>query len=88
MNQQQALDAVKAIFPDIAEHLQVESTRALGAQRGNMNMYWIWDWSGQKLRTIAFSTRSWEHALAIAKSGNEDIWPEENEPLEDEEVSL
>ena len=22
------------------------------------------------------STRSWEHALAIARSGNEDIWPE------------
>ena len=87
MNQQQALDAVKAIFPDIAEHLQVERSHSLGAQRGTMNVYRVWDWSGRTPKTLATSGRSWEHAVAIAKSGNEDVWPEESEPFEDEAVS-
>jgi hypothetical protein len=84
MTQEQALIAAREIFPG-NEFISVERRRSIGYKYGYPNMFYIWDHSSHtKSAIVASSTRSWEHVLAIAKSGNEDIWPEEDAPLEDE----
>ena len=81
MTQEEALKAYQEMFPEKAEHLEAERTRSIG--RRNQSEFTLWDWSGLRLGMVK-SERSWEHALAMAKSGDENIWPEDQSPVEDE----
>jgi hypothetical protein len=84
VKQSEALEEFKKLFPDDAEFLRVEREHSIGYSFGAADVFYLWN---QALHhpVIASSTRSWEHALAIAKSGNEDVWPEDNSPIEGEE---
>lgn len=71
MTQEQALAAALEIFSDRKKDISVERNRTIGYMTSDTkNTYYIWD----DTRIAASSDRSWEHALAIAKSGNDDIW--------------
>ena len=80
MTQEQALFEFQEMFHDRRE-LQIERTRVIGVKRGHMNTFRLSSWQ-HGYEIIATSNRSWEHALAIAKSGNEDIWAEDDSPVE------
>jgi hypothetical protein len=82
MTQEQALEAAKTMFPDKANGLVVSRERLIGARWCYPNEFRLWDTSAQT-RIIATSHRSFEHMLAIAKSGNEDVWEEDNSPVEE-----
>ena len=84
MKQTEALDEARKLFPEIADHISVERNYTIGFKHGIQNQFYIWDHSNRGARIVAHSDRSWEHALAIAKSGNEDIWPEDATPIDDE----
>ena len=84
MTQEQALQALREIYPD-NKHLAVSREREIGHR--NTDQYFAWNWTGYRCEILARSDRSWEHMLAIAKSGNEDIWPEDKSAWEDEQVS-
>ena len=84
MTQEEALKEAQAMFPEIADVIAVERQHRSGCKYGNVNTYYIWDHSNHDCRIVSKSNRSWEHVLAIAKSGNEDCWPETSEPWEDE----
>ena len=86
MKQSEALEEFKKMFPEDAHRLAVERSFRIGYNFGAMNLFYLWNHScGMSNHLVASSTRSWEHALAIAKSGNEDVWPEDNSPIEGEE---
>lgn len=89
MTQEQALKAFQEIFPQQAASLSVQRERTIGYKHGWPNVYTLWDHSRSRIQSalVASSNRSWEHALAIAKSGDEDVWPEEKGQWEDEQVS-
>ena len=85
MTQEQAYEEFYALMPeDRRSFLQAERSRAVGCDHGYKNEYYLWDHSQQGPAIVAYSTRSWEHALAIARSGNEDIWPEDDPAWDDE----
>lgn len=88
MTQEQALKAFQAIFPE-SDKLQVQRVRSIGYKHGYTTEYSLWDFSrvGRESAIVATSDRSWEHVLAIAKSGNDDCWAEEDGVWEDEQVS-
>lgn len=79
MTQEQALEKLKAIFPG-NKNLAVSRDRMVGAR--NWNQYFAWSWSHGGY-IICSSDRSWGHLLAIAKSGNEDVWEKVDEPTEE-----
>jgi hypothetical protein len=84
MTQEDALKALQEIFP-INPYLAVSRERTIGYVKGWANTFYLWDHSGSGRNSIiASSNRSWEHAVAIAKSGNEDCWPEDDSPVEKE----
>jgi len=87
MTQEQALAEFQAMFPG-NKCLKVERTRSLGFKHGYMNQFYLWDHSDYlDSHIVASSRRSWEHALAIAKSGNEDCWPVDDSPVEEEAIA-
>lgn len=81
MTQEQALAEFQAMFPEDAEKLSVSRERFIGYKP--RNTFYLWNRTGLGPDIIASSERSFEHALAIAKSGNEDCWPEDDSPIED-----
>jgi hypothetical protein len=83
MTQREALDAYRAMFPDRAAKLKVEREHSIGYKYGHMDSFNLWDFSGPTSQLIQ-SPYSWEHALATAKSGNEDLWPQDDSPVESE----
>jgi len=86
VKQSEALEEFKKLFPEDAEFLSVERNHTIGFHHGYDDGFTLWNHSeGRDKHIIASSFHSWEHALAIAKSGNEDVWPEDNSPIEGEE---
>jgi hypothetical protein len=86
MKQSEALEEFKKLFPEDAEFLKVERMHSIGYKHGCYDEFILWNWNlGGTNHIAASSYRSWEHALAIAKSGNEDVWPEDHSPIEGEE---
>ena len=83
MTQEQALAEFQKLRPE-SRKLAVSRDRHIGYHYGQENTYYLWDHAEDSDSIIATSTRSWEHALAIAKSRNEDCWPEEDAVFEDE----
>lgn len=81
MTQEQALEEFKKLRPASADKLKVERERSIGYRSGWPNLFRLWDYSGAVSELIT-SERSWEHALAIAKTGDEDCWPEDDSPVE------
>jgi hypothetical protein len=81
MTQEQALAAFQELRPK-SRHLAVSRDRHIGYRPAND--YYLWDHSQGPSALVASSDRSWEHALAIAKSGDEDCWPAEDAVFEDE----
>ena len=88
MTQEQALKELEAIFPNLAGGLTVTRERSIGLHWGSDVEYRAWNHKDRACDILATSNRSWEHMLAIAKSGNEDIWPEDKAPWEDEQPTL
>ena len=86
MTQEQALAELEAIFPEKVGSLTVTRERSIGLHWGHDDEFRAWDHTDHACDSIATSNRSWEHMLAIAKSSNEDIWPEDKAPWEDEQV--
>lgn len=82
MTQEQALAAFQALRPE-SPKLAVSRERRIGYELGFANCYYLWDHE-LTCSIVASSNRSWEHALAIAKSGDDDCWPEEDAVFEDE----
>ena len=80
MTQEQALEKFQAMYPEDAARLAVSRDRMVGRVRGEANTYYLWGADG---RIVASSTRSWAHVLAIAKSGDEDIWDKVDEMVEE-----
>lgn len=80
MTQEEALEEFKKLRPESADKLRVEREHSIGYTYGATDSFRLWDCSGSKLDLIS-STRSWDHALAMAKSGDEDCWPEDNSPI-------
>ena len=82
MNIQDALKAAQEIFPEQSDvHVSLDCTLYPG-QKLRMTRYIF---TSALPRNIVSSDRSWEHALAIARSGNEDLW--EDAPDEIDEVN-
>ena len=79
MTQEQALAQFKLFYPQDADYLQVEREHCIGYRHSVDDAFRLWNHRGGLCQIVATSNRSWEHALAIAKSGNEDIWPEDHE---------
>lgn len=85
MTQEKALSEFQAIFPEDANYLTVERERKIGYEHGDMNAFYLWNHNLPGSSSIvASSNRSFEHALAIARSGNEDIWEEDTTPIPEE----
>jgi hypothetical protein len=84
MTQEQALKELEVIYPELAGFLTVTRERSIGLHWGSDNEYRAWNHKNRECSILATSDRSWEHMLAIAKSGNENIWPEDKAPWEDE----
>lgn len=82
MTQHEALEAARALFPDDAQYLSVSRERFIGNQQ--WDRFYLWRHLGGRAEILASSTRSFEHALAIARSGNEDCWEQDDSPLEQE----
>jgi hypothetical protein len=83
VNIREAFDAAKAIFPDDSG-LSVTIEYTIRASGKVQAIRWI---HSRKLSRLCISSyHSWEHALAIARSGNDDCWPEVDESM-DEPVS-
>lgn len=80
MTQEEALAELQAAFPDRAQYFRLVREHSIGMQYGCMDEFCIWQHYGSR-QILANSNRSWEHAVAIAKSGNEDIWPEDHSPI-------
>lgn len=80
MTQEQALEEFKKLRPDCVGRLKAERVRSIGYIHGFSNEFNLWDYSEVRPHLIS-SRRSWEHALAIAKSGDEDCWPEDDSPI-------
>ena len=86
MKQSEALEEFKKILPNEAEFLAVSHHKFIGDFIGYSNEFSLWShYEDRDTSLVASSVRSWEHALAIAKSGNEDVWPEDHSPIEGEE---
>jgi len=83
MTQEQALVEFQKLRPESTK-LQASRERSVGYQHGFANSYVLWDHAEYGSPIVASSERSWEHALAIAKSGDEDCWPETDAVFEDE----
>lgn len=80
MTQEQALAEIEAAFPEKKGQIKLERNHSIGMQHGSMDQFYIWEKVGRlSVEIMASSDRSWEHAIAIAKSENEDIWPEDHE---------
>jgi len=75
MTQEEALQRAKEIYPHEAENLRAERSYCIGAKHDYMDEFYIWE----EEKILAHSTRSWAHCIAILESGNEDIWPEDDE---------
>jgi hypothetical protein len=83
MTQEQALAELKLIFPDDAEYLRVEREHSIGCRHGFKDTFTLWNHSAHfNSHIVASSNRSWEHALAIAKSGNEECWEQDTSEVE------
>lgn len=78
MTQEEALEKFRALRPN--SKVAVSRERFAGDFGGHKNMFSLWDTTGSIL-LIVHSNRSFEHALAVAESGNEDVWPEDDSPI-------
>ena len=78
MTQEQALKELQAAFPDKADYFTLQREHSIGYEYGNIDSFYIFEHSFGSSRIIASSHRSWAHAVAIAKSADEDIWPEDH----------
>ena len=79
MKIQEALEAAMQIFP--GEYIYVSIDHTLSSDGRERKARWI---HCEALRNgCSCSDRSWEHVLAIARSGNEDCWPEVDDPIEE-----
>jgi hypothetical protein len=84
MTIQEALKAAQEIFPD-DENVYVSMDVSL-YKKDKKPRQTLWVFANSLPRRTVSSNRSWEHALAIARTGNEDIWPEVEEPFEEQEA--
>lgn len=84
MTQEQALELCTKWFPDA--ELQLERTHCIGAKRGTMDQFKVWDWAGTggKLELLADSEVSWEHCLDIVKSKFGSLYEPDTTPVEEE----
>lgn len=86
MKQSEALEEFKKLFPEDSDNLSVERNHSIGFQCGNEDEFYLRNFAnGPSDSIVASSTRSFEHALAIAKSHKKDVWPEDHSPIEGEE---
>ena len=78
--------AAQAILIDEANYLSLQRQRNLNSQGEVTNSFYIFSHAGCRKHDclVAHSERSWEHALAIAKSGNPEVWDEDDSPIETE----
>lgn len=81
MTQEECLALAQALFHEDAKYISVSRDRYIG--RDTRNEFYIWN---ERLpggmQIVASSSRSFDHCLAIARSGNEDIWPEDDSPTD------
>ena len=86
MTQLEALAEAKIIAPEIADKLTMDRHHTVGFIYGHVDEFYIWNHADDACEILAHSDRSWEHALAImkAKLGNDNLWPKDNSPIEDE----
>ena len=82
MTQEQALVICRKLMPDA--ELQLERVHCIGAKRGYMEKFQVWDWSLSGTRIIATSELSWEHCVAIVKTHIESAWEHDSSPVEPE----
>ncbi len=75
MTQQEALKIAMELCPDA--EIQLERVHCIGAKRGSMEEFKIWDWRGN-LRSLATSEKSWEHAIDILRTQQEDLYPQDS----------
>ncbi len=83
MTEEVALGELVKIFPSVdPKFLAVSRDRHVYGDGRVRNSYYVWNYTVEKATIVGSSYRSYEHALAIAKSGNEDVWEAEDRGME------
>lgn len=83
MTQEQALEICKELFPDKAENFTLEREHYIGMQWGHMDTFRIWEHShSYRSEILATSHVSWEHAIAVLKANSEELWEQDNSPVD------